>query len=97
MYRYIVKRLLLAVPTLVGAAALVFILMRLIPGDVCVIRMGAGGGARRIFIHEHIGFDRLMLPHQPELVSAAEWNEHAPDSAGRRPEFRLVHGHTPPA
>jgi peptide/nickel transport system permease protein len=43
MYRYVVKRLLLAVPTLVGAAALVFILMRLIPGDVCVIRLGSGG------------------------------------------------------
>lgn len=43
MYRYIVTRLLLAIPTLVGAAALVFILTRLIPGDVCVIRMGSGG------------------------------------------------------
>jgi peptide/nickel transport system permease protein len=43
MHRYIVTRLLLALPTLVGAAALVFILMRLIPGDVCVIRLGAGG------------------------------------------------------
>jgi peptide/nickel transport system permease protein len=43
MYRYIVKRLLLAVPTLVGAAALVFVLMRLVPGDVCVIRLGSGG------------------------------------------------------
>ncbi len=43
MHRYIVKRLLMAVPTLVGAAALVFILMRLIPGDVCVIRLGSGG------------------------------------------------------
>ena len=43
MYRYIVTRLLLAVPTLVGAAALVFVLMRLIPGDICVIRMGSGG------------------------------------------------------
>jgi peptide/nickel transport system permease protein len=43
VYRYIVTRLLLAVPTLIGAAALVFILMRLIPGDICVIRMGSGG------------------------------------------------------
>ena len=43
MYRYVVKRLLMAVPTLVGAAALVFVLMRLIPGDVCVIRLGSGG------------------------------------------------------
>src|SRR6201982_298035 len=44
MYRYIVKRILLVVPTLLGAAALVFLLMRLIPGDICVVRLGSGGG-----------------------------------------------------
>jgi peptide/nickel transport system permease protein len=43
MYRYLVKRLLLMIPTLLGAAALVFILMRLIPGDICLIRLGSGG------------------------------------------------------
>ena len=43
MYRYIVKRILLMVPTLFGAAALVFSLMRLIPGDICLIRLGSGG------------------------------------------------------
>src|SRR5436305_10380810 len=43
MYRYVVTRLLIAVPTLVGAAALVCVLMRLIPADVCLIRPGAGG------------------------------------------------------
>lgn len=43
MHRYIVTRLLLAIPTLAGAAALVFVLMRLVPGDVCVIRLGSGG------------------------------------------------------
>ena len=45
MYRYIAKRLLLVIPTLVGAAALVFILMRLIPGDICMVRLGSGGGS----------------------------------------------------
>ena len=44
MYRYIVTRLLLAIPTLAGAAALVFVLMRLIPGDICVLRMAGGSG-----------------------------------------------------
>ena len=44
MYRYIISRLLLVVPTLIGAAALVFLLMRLIPGDICVTRLGSGGG-----------------------------------------------------
>ena len=45
MYRYILNRLLLVIPTLIGAAALVFILMRLIPGDICVVRLGSGGAA----------------------------------------------------
>ena len=45
MYQYIAKRLLLVIPTLIGAAALVFIMMRLIPGDICVVRLGSGGGS----------------------------------------------------
>jgi peptide/nickel transport system permease protein len=44
MRKYIVKRLLLMIPTLLGAAALVFIMLRLIPGDVCEIRMAGEGG-----------------------------------------------------
>jgi peptide/nickel transport system permease protein len=44
MYQYILKRLLLTIPTLFGAAILVFLLLRLIPGDVCVLRMAGGAG-----------------------------------------------------
>jgi peptide/nickel transport system permease protein len=44
MYRYILKRLLLMIPTLLGAALLVFILLRLVPGDVCMLRMTGGAG-----------------------------------------------------
>lgn len=43
MYQYILKRILLAIPTLLGAAALVFFLLRLIPGDVCELRMSGAG------------------------------------------------------
>ena len=43
MYQYIVKRVLLMIPTLFGAAVLVFILMRLIPGDICDLRLGGEG------------------------------------------------------
>ena len=45
MYLYICKRLLLIIPTLLGAAALVFFLMRLIPGDICTLRLATGGGS----------------------------------------------------
>ena len=43
MYKYIVKRLLLMVPTLLGAAGLVFALLRMVPGDVCEVRMAGTG------------------------------------------------------
>jgi len=65
MYRYIVHRLLLAVPTLAGAAALVFGLMRLIPGDICVVRLASGGGRfdqhSLDVCHAELGLDRSML------------------------------------
>ena len=44
MHQYILKRLLLTIPTLFGGAVLVFVLLRLIPGDICVLRMSGGGG-----------------------------------------------------
>ena len=43
MYKYVVKRLLLLIPTLLGAAVLVFVLLRAVPGDVCELRLGGGG------------------------------------------------------
>jgi peptide/nickel transport system permease protein len=65
MYRYIVGRVLLMVPTLVGAAALVFLLMRLIPGDICVVRLASGGGTFNAhaveLCHAEIGMDRPMI------------------------------------
>jgi peptide/nickel transport system permease protein len=44
MYQYILKRLLLMIPTLLGAGLLVFVLLRMIPGDICVLRMAGGSG-----------------------------------------------------
>jgi peptide/nickel transport system permease protein len=65
MYRYIVNRLLLAIPTLAGAAALVFVLMRLIPGDICVVRLASGGGTfdpHSVEVcHAELGLDRPMI------------------------------------
>ena len=64
MYRYIAKRVFLVIPTLLGAAVLVFVLMRLIPGDICVVRLGSGGGSfdpRAVALcHAEIGLDRPL-------------------------------------
>lgn len=43
MSKYILKRLLLAIPTLIGASLFVFLLLRAIPGDICEIKLGGEG------------------------------------------------------
>ncbi|MEE9586487.1 MAG: ABC transporter permease [Hyphomicrobiaceae bacterium] len=43
MWQYVLKRLLMMIPTLIGAAILVFVLLRLIPGDVCELRLAGTG------------------------------------------------------
>ncbi|MGD9617558.1 MAG: ABC transporter permease [Alphaproteobacteria bacterium] len=65
MFRYIIRRLLLVIPTLFGAATLVFILMRLVPGDICLVRLGGGGTSftaeALAACHAEIGIDRPWL------------------------------------
>ncbi|MGE5270847.1 MAG: ABC transporter permease [Thiohalocapsa sp.] len=65
MYRYIINRILLVIPTLFGAATLVFILMRLIPGDICLVRLGSGGTSFTTealnACHAEIGIDRPWI------------------------------------
>lgn len=65
MFTYIAKRVLLMIPTLVGAAVLVFLLMRAIPGDVCVLRLATGGGSIDPQVLENcraeIGTDQPMI------------------------------------
>ena len=72
MYRYITKRVLMVIPTLIGAAALVFILMRLIPGDICVVRLGSGGGSFSEhsvqMCHAELGLDRPMIVQFADFV-----------------------------
>ncbi|HWP35597.1 MAG TPA: ABC transporter permease [Thermodesulfobacteriota bacterium] len=44
MHRYIIRRLLLMIPTLLGVAILIFLLMRVVPGDIVQLRYAASGG-----------------------------------------------------
>ena len=65
MFQYVLKRVLLTIPTLLGAAVLVFFLLRLIPGDICELRMAGTGAyfdeqALTICRHE-MGIDQPIL------------------------------------
>src|SRR5580658_3152041 len=75
MYQYVLKRVLLTIPTLLGAAALVFLLMRLIPGDICLVRLGGGGASfdpkALANCHAEIGVDRPMIVQFFEFIWGA--------------------------
>ena len=43
MWQYVVKRLLLMIPTILGAAFIIFFLLRAMPGDVCELKLGGEG------------------------------------------------------
>ena len=58
MTRYIIKRLLLFIPTLVGCSILIFVLMRVVPGDVAFAILGDDATAESIAIlTEELGLD----------------------------------------
>ena len=71
MSTYLLKRLLLVVPTLLGAATLVFLIMRVIPGDVALLILGGDAGhidrAQLAAMHQQLGLD------QPLLVQFGTW------------------------
>ena len=71
MHKYLVKRILMMVPTLVGAGIFIFFLLRLIPGDICLVRLGGAGGffdqAAVDSCHATLGLD------QPLLIQFISW------------------------
>jgi peptide/nickel transport system permease protein len=71
MARYIVKRFLLMIPTMIGVAALIFFLMRVVPGDIVELRMsGETGSASK----EQIALERARFGlDRPLWRQFAEW------------------------
>src|SRR5215470_20412636 len=72
MRTYITKRLLLIVPTLFGVAALVFFIMRVIPGDVTLLILG-GDQAGRIDPAQVAAMKHRLGLDQPLLVQFGRW------------------------
>src|SRR5438477_178497 len=72
MQTYIVKRLLLIIPTLFGAAALVFLIMRVIPGDVALLIFG-GDQAGNIDPAQLAAMRHRLGLDQPLAVQFGTW------------------------
>jgi peptide/nickel transport system permease protein len=66
VWQYIVKRILLMIPTLLGAALVVFLLMNVVPGDIAMLILGAGeqGGDVNLTeldrVRQKLGLDRPL-------------------------------------
>ena len=72
MATYIVRRILFMIPTLLGAVTLIFLLMRLLPGDVALYILGSGESSEinkqaLEQIRQDLGLD------QPLIVQYGRW------------------------
>jgi peptide/nickel transport system permease protein len=72
MRTYIIKRLLLIIPTLFGAAAVVFVIMRVIPGDVALLIFG-GDQAGHIDPKQLEAMRQRLGLDQPLWVQFGTW------------------------
>ena len=92
MRTYIARRLLLFVPTLLGASLLIFVLMRLVPGDIAeilVYQTGSESSAvqkRQIEqIRRELGLDRPIAAQYGDWVAGAVRGDFGQSYVQRRP------------
>jgi len=68
---YVVGRLLLMIPTLLGVAILTFVIMRMVPGDIVELRYASGGAG---VSQELIDHERALLGlDKPMYAQFADW------------------------
>src|ERR1700679_2056713 len=77
MTTYIIRRILLLVPTLFGITLLTFLLIRLSPGNAALLKGGMGeGGGRAMTAEVREQMIKLYGLDKPPLVAYADWVGH---------------------
>src|SRR6478735_5617473 len=73
MARYLLRRLALTIPVLLGVATLVFALIHLVPGDPAQAMLGEGASQEEVLKLRHtLGLDRpLLVQYRAFLVGIA--------------------------
>ncbi len=70
MLRYLIRRLLLTIPVLLGVATLVFALIHLVPGDPAQSMLGEGASPGEVTALRHtLGLDRPLLTQYASFLS----------------------------
>ena len=72
MLRYLIRRLLLTIPVLLGVATLVFSLIHFIPGDPAQAMLGEGAAPEDVAqLRERLGLDRPLLVQYGSFLDRA--------------------------
>jgi peptide/nickel transport system permease protein len=97
MRRYVVHRLLLFIPTLLGASLLVFVLMRLVPGDIAEILVYQTGSESSAIqrkqvqqIRQELGLDRPVLAQYVSWMAGAVRGDFGQSYTQRRPVWDIL-------
>lgn len=73
MHRYLLNRLVYSVPTLIGITILIFIAMRVIPGDPLAMISNEGQGTHRLTDEELAAARRSLGLDRPYVVQYLDW------------------------
>lgn len=100
--RYIARRLLLFVPTLVGASILIFVILRLVPGDIAEILVYQAGGEQSAIqekqiakIRSELGLDRPVVVQYLDWAAAALRGDFGQSYLQRRPVMEILRERVP--
>ncbi len=70
MFRFLVRRLLLTIPVLLGVSTLVFLLIHLVPGDPAQLMLGESASPREVDeIRERLGLNRPLLAQYASFMA----------------------------
>jgi len=72
MWQYIVKRILLMLPTLIGVALAIFLLMHVVPGDIALLILGGDQGGE-LNPQELVKLRAQLGLNQPLYVQFLAW------------------------
>lgn len=72
MQKYLLRRFLYAIPTLLGVTIIIFLAMRILPGDVVAVMVGAEG-AQRLSEADRAALETSLGLNKPLIQQYGEW------------------------
>jgi len=85
MFTYLIRRLLLTIPVLLGVATLVFALIHLVPGDPAQAMLGEGASQEEVLkLRGILGLDRPLLTQYKSFLTGIARGARGPGTSNHR-------------